>query len=512
MASRDAVIETRFMQAGEKTEWDVWDRTARVWSNSYSQYEQFLGMMVEGRGFPNTPAIANGGKKQQCGSACFVLPIQDSLTKGSGSIAGTLMDATSVHQFGGGTGFSFGRIRPKGELVSTTGRTAPGPVSFLRGYSDWFRRVSQAGLRPAANMAILPVRHPDAMQFIRCKHVEGDIPNFNISVALDDEFMSDPDPELWTEIIEGAWANGEPGAFFIDTVNRNSLHPEWIEATNPCGEVPLLPYEACVLGSINLAAHVSVTDGVGRVNFGEIERTARQLTVMLDNIVDKQDYPLDIIRKTHQRYRKIGVGVMGYADMLVLCGLRYGSTDAIKLAKKVMEFIQQVTYDESERLATEKGPYDGHHAPGQGFYRPDAPGSLPFRRNLCCQVIAPTGTISRLAKCSFGIEPNYAAEYTSFILGQKFHDVHPLKDHPNFMTADEVDPLDHVYTQAAFQEFTDQAVSKTVNLPHNATHADVENIYRTAWELDCKGITVYREASRNEAVIVPDCKDGVCAL
>lgn len=516
---RDAVIRVRFMHPGEKNEFDVWRRVANAWAINETEADEFFSMMEERRAFPNTPAIANAGLQQACGSACFVLPIEDSLYEGQGSITGTLSDASRVHQYGGGTGFSFSSIRPKGSIVKSTGREAPGPVSFLRGYSDWFKRVSQAGLRPAANMAILHCDHPDVSDFITCKTVEGDISNFNISVALTDEFMRNIDgksKELWTEIVDGAWRNGEPGCFFEDTVNRMRLHPEEIHATNPCGEVPLLPYEACVLGSINLDGHVLSS---GELDWGTLERTTRALTRMLDNIVDKQDYPLDVIRRKHQKYRKIGVGIMGYADMLIRMGVIYGTPAALELARDIMAFVQEVSYDESYKLAQEKGAYPGF-TEARDFA---GHGSSLWRRNLCVQVLAPTGTISWLAgddhnRVSPGIEPNYGRRGKNFILGGVYDYEHALADSPYFVSYDEVTGDEHITTQAAFQKYTDQAVSKTVNLPHAATHDDVAAVYRKAWETGCKGVTVLRENSRQDVVLLPedtvnaDCESGVCAL
>jgi ribonucleoside-diphosphate reductase alpha chain len=365
-------------------------------------------------------------------------------------------------------------------------------------------------------MGILHCDHPDVSDFVQCKTVEGSISNFNISVALTDEFMRDLDgerKELWTEIVDGAWRNGEPGVFFEDTVNARRLHPEEIHATNPCGEVPLLPYEACVLGSINLAAHVKD----GEIDYDTLSDTVRTMTRLLDNIVDKQDYPLDIIRETHQKYRKIGVGVMGYADMLILLGVKYGSAEALRLAEVVMRLIQEVSYFESTRLAEEKGVYPGFLAVA------NFTGKEIWRRNLCVQVLAPTGTISWLAgddhnRVSPGIEPNYGRRGKNFILGGIYEYEHQMADSPYFVSYDEVTGEQHIETQAAFQKFTDQAVSKTVNLPHAATHDDVAAIYKRAWETGCKGVTVLRENSRQDVVLLPedtvnaDCESGVCAL
>jgi len=515
---RDAVIRVRFSKSNENTEHDVWSRVAKAWATTNEEADAFYHMMASRKAFPNTPAIANAGNKVACGSACFVLPIKDSLYDGPASITGTLADASRVHQYGGGTGFNFSGIRPLGSIVKSTGREAPGPVSFLHGYSDWFKRVSQAGLRPAANMAILNVEHPDIHDFVACKKVEGEIANFNISVALTDDWLAGIDgvhAGLWSEIVDGAWRNGEPGAFFIDTVNDRRLHPETIEATNPCGEVPLLPYEACVLGSVNLAEHVTED---GEINFTDLALTTRLLTRMLDNIVELQDYPLDEIRHAHHKYRKIGVGVMGYADALIKMGMRYGSHEALQAAENFMSFIQTVTYECSVALANERGEYPGYEEAAE--YNGT---SGVYRRNLCTTVIAPTGTISWLAgddqnRVSPGIEPNYGARGQNFILGGVYDYEHIMADDPNFVSYDEVTLEEHLLTQAAFQTYTDQAVSKTINLPNSATAADVDYVYRRAHALGCKGITVYREGSREEVVLKPEgavvaeCVDGTCAM
>jgi len=516
---RDAVIRVRFAKPGESEE-DVWRRVAKAWSTSTDEAEAQFKMMKYRLAFPNTPAIANAGNPKSCGSACFVLPINDSLYDGEASITGTLSDASRVHQYGGGTGFSFSQIRPKGAIVSSTGREAPGPVDFLRGYSDWFKRVSQAGLRPAANMAILHVDHPDIEDFISCKEVEGDISNFNISVGLSDTFMAGVDgvnAGLWHDITQRAWANGEPGVFFEDTVNMERLHPEEIHATNPCGEVPLLPYEACVLGSIDLSRHVVS----GKIDWAMLSDTTHTLTRMLDNIVELQDYPLDVIREQHHKYRKIGVGVMGYADMLIKLDIYYGSDEAIEVARDVMKFIQAGTYAESEQLAKERGTFAGYEDALR--YASDNGLPTPRRRNLCCQVLAPTGTISWLSgdhqnRTSPGIEPNYGARGQNFILGGVYDYEHVLADNEYFVSYDEVTPEQHIRTQAAFQEYTDQAVSKTVNMPNEATVQDVDYIYRLAHASGCKGVTVYREGARAEVVLKPEgaveaeCTDGACAL
>ena len=480
------------------------------------------------------------------GSACYVLPVEDSLTDGPSSIMQTLKDAAAVHKSGGGTGFSFGRIRGKGQVVASTGRPAPGAVNVLQLYSDAIARVTQAGMRPGANMGVLPIDHPDVEQFISCKQTEGNITNFNISVAVTHEFMEavfsgtlTPHQQyLWDKIIDGAWRNGEPGVLFIDAINNGALHSEPIEATNPCGEVPLRPYEACVLGSINLAAHV--TDG-GFIDWAGLSSTVRTMVRLLDNVIEKQDYPIPEIEYEQKFYRKIGVGVMGYADMLIKMGYEYGSMAALDLAENIMSYVQDISYNESFKLAEEKGPYYGYYdyegsvvdnhvtggdpnranrngdhqlRPGTGRVRLDGSGNpLPLRRNLCCQVIAPTGTISRLAGCSFGIEPNYARQSTSYIVGGAFDEVHPLAESPHFVEARDVTVEQHIQTLAAFQRYTDQAVSKTLNLPHESTMQDVADAYILAWRLGCKGTTVLREGSREDVVLEnTSCADGVCTF
>lgn len=507
--ARDAILQERFMHTGETTEQDVWQRVAEAYADNADEEREFFNMMNARLGFPNTPAIANAGRTQQQASACFVLPIEDSLVDGEDSIMETLKNAVAVHKSGGGTGFCFGRLRPKGEIVSTTGRKAPGPVEFLHLFSEAIGRVTQAGLRNGANMGILPVGHRDIMEFISCKRTEGVIHNFNISVALTNDFMENPTPRIWDAMVEGAWRNGEPGAVFIDTVNRTSPHPDIIEATNPCGEVPLLPYEACVLGSINLSEHISLISGVWCMNYDKLRKTVHNMVRLLDNIIDKQHYPLKKIEETHKRYRKIGIGVMGYADALIKLGVVYGSPEAIQQAKNWMRFVQEESYAESKELWFEKGAYEGANKYGTIDALQRA--GLPVRRNVAVQVIAPTGTIARLAKCSFGIEPNFAAEYDSFVVGGRFREVHPLRNERAFITTRDVRPIDHIRAQSAFQTYTDQAVSKTVNLPYEATVDDVADIYRNAWELGCKGITVLREDSR-EDVVIKDCSSGVCQL
>lgn len=516
--SRDAVLAARFYHPGESSWADVCTRVARTWGTAGRHVDAAWNMMYHKKALPNTPAIANAGRQNQMGSACYVLPINDSLTDGESSIMQTLKDAAAVHKSGGGTGFSFGRIRAKGTPVTSTGRGAPGAVNVLRLYSDAIHRVTQAGMRPGANMGILPVDHPDIIEFIRAKQTEHTITNFNISVAMTDEFMlkvvagtlDHHEQFIWDSIVEGAWRNGEPGLFFIDQTNRLAMHPEWIESTNPCGEVPLRPYEACVLGSINLAAHIAHGEnGLPYVDYDALRQTTYTLVELLDNVIEWQDYPIPEIEREQKRYRKIGVGVMGYADMLVEMGVKYGSDQAVYLAEQIMSRIQTYSYAASGKLGFERGLYAGYRE-GLG---------LP-RRNLNCQVIAPTGTISRLAECSFGIEPHFDVNiegvFQSFIVGGVFDDYNEYHDHPDFVPASQVTMMQHIKTMAAFQRFTDQAVSKTINCPHETTMQEVADAYVWAWQQGCKGLTILREGSREDVVIGTakegDCVGGVCPV
>lgn len=499
MDSRTAILEQRYMHEGEQDEIDVWKRTARAWSTTEKEYKDQLKMMASLDALPNTPAIANAGRERQQGSACFVLPIDDSLNEGDAAIMRTLDNATRVHATGGGTGFSFGSIRPAGSLISSNGRPAVlGPVGWLRLYSEVIGKVSQGGVRWGANMGVLPVDHPDIMEFITCKNQEFDgnsdhspIYNFNISVGMSDKFMqydrTNGGKELWEQIVYGAWLNGEPGLLFLDSINNAAPHPERIEATNPCGEVPLLPNEACVLGSVNLANHIVA----GSMDYTHLEHTVRTLTRMLDNVVDLQDYPLPQVQAQHGRYRKIGVGIMGLADAFILCKMVYGDKNSVSAAKTWMEFVQNISWDESAKLGVERGYYPGYVE------------GLPKRRNIVCQVVAPTGTISRLAKCSFGIEPIYAGVQESYILGRTvpFIDKHPLRNDKHFITADEISLGQHIDILTAIQSHTDQAVSKTCNAAENTTPEQVSDALITAYETGAKGITILRKNSRVKVVI-----------
>ncbi len=511
-ASLDAILKDRFLHEGE-TSWDhVASRNAKAWGSDLKHAEAVYRMYANRDAIMNTPATANAGRSVQMGSACFVLRVKDTLVGDDNSIMMTLHNAAAVHKSGGGTGFDFSEIRPEGSLVSTTGRGAPGPVSVMRLYSGAIGQVTQAGMRSGANMGIMRVDHPDILKFVTAKQREGDITNFNISVAMTDEFMlkvtagtlDHHEQMVWDAIVHGAWANGEPGIFFVDTTNRKSLHPEWISCTNPCGEVPLRPDEACVLGSINLVNHITPR---GNIDYTKLRHTTYTLTEALDNVIERQDYPLPQIEREQKRYRKIGVGVMGLADVFCELGIRYGSPESVEVAEEFAHAIQNFSYDASEELAHERGTYAGYEF------------GMPWRRNLNCQVIAPTGTISRLAECSFGIEPHFDVEpdgtYQSFIVGGQFTDYNKYHTYPAFTPASDVTVDEHLAIQAAFQRHTDQAVSKTINAPYETTVGEIAHAYIRAWETGCKGVTVLRQGSREETVIgvtSGDCVGAACSL
>lgn len=570
--SVQAIMEDRFLHPHEHDWYDICERNARTWGTSPEETAEFYQLMRDRKMVPNTPALANAGRKYAMASACFVLPIADSLTDGGDSIMETLIVAAKVHKAGGGTGFSGARIRGRGDLVMSTGRPAPGAVNVLELYSDAIARITQAGMRNGANMFILPDSHPDVMEFVRSKQpaegesksdAEAKITNFNISVAASDYLMStirDIDKlrweagsdrhwygeiDLWDAIVGGMWENGEPGMFFIDRANKTRLHPEKFEATNPCGEVPLLPYEACVLGSVNIAAHVYEVDGhfkVQEIDWDELGSTIRAMVRMLDNIIDQQSYPDERIEIAHKKYRKIGVNPMGWADALHKLAIRYGSTESLELAERVAKFFQDTTYDESVKLADAKGPYPGYvnrdpsanvsqvdrwHYEDASLFRMLIQHELedhwlPYRRNLCTMVGAPTGTVSRLALCSAAIEPHPNVdddgEYKSWILTH--HPYSPFTDRvyvdhkdPAFVPAREVTLEQHIRMQAAWQKYTDQAISKTINCPEATSERELGEAMILAWELGCKGVTVLREHSREHVVIGDtDCNGAACVI
>ena len=529
---------------------------------------QFYDLMTTGKFEPNSPTLMNAGRPLGQLSACFVLPVDDTLSNGKSGIYDTLKAMAIVHQSGGGTGFSFSRLRPTGAQVKSTTGVASGPVSFMTLYDASTEVVKQGGTRRGANMGILRVDHPDIRAFITCKDDTSRITNFNISVALTDAFMEaveagesydlvNPKTEevvgqedagkIFDMIIHGAWKTGEPGTFFIDRANTFNPVPKLgsYEATNPCGEQPLLPYDVCNLGSVNLAQfvktdHVPGGDPADGVDWDALRQTVHLSTHFLDNVIDANQYPLQAISDLAQTIRRIGLGVMGWADMLIGLGIPYDSVEGVEMGRKVMGFLNEEARKASESLAETRDPFPAWE---ESIWGPDdhcarhSSGTRvrPMRRLRNCNLttVAPTGTISIFAGCSGGIEPIFAVAFMRNQAGSMMPDVNPAfvaraqaeewyseelmariaeEGHIHFpevpqevqavfKTAHDISPEWHVRMQAAFQEHTDSAISKTTNFPAQATEDDVRKIYQLAYELDCKGVTVYRDGSRSGQVL-----------
>jgi len=482
--------------------------------------EEFFRVMLARDFLPNSPTLTGAGRGM-CLSACFVLPIEDSLDR----IFETVKNAALVHKEGGGTGFDFSQLRPKGSFVRKTQGVASGPVSFLKVIDAATEAVKQGGTRRGANMGILRVDHPDIEEFIRMKTDGRSATNFNISVAASDAFMEavkcggsyelrDPRTEkpvgtrdarqVFRSIVEAAWAVGDPGLIFIDRINKANptagLGP--IRATNPCGEQPLHAYESCNLGSVNLA-NCFDPKRRDRFDWDKFTRLIRTGVRFLDDVIDVNRYPLPQIAEMTRSTRRIGLGVMGWADLLLLMKVKYDSPKALRLADKVAAFLRQEAVAASRELAAERGSFP---AIGRSVHKGTK------MRNATVFTIAPTGTISRIAGCSSSIEPVFAFEVTSRILDTEIKDVHPAyaawkeenPDQPlpeHFVTAHEVAPEGHVRMQAAFQKHVDNSVSKTINFAHAATVDDVETAFLLAWDLDTKGITIYRDGCRDAQVL-----------
>jgi len=501
----------------------------------------FYDMMTNLEFLPNSPTLMNAGKELGQLSACFVLPVEDSME----AIFEAIKQAALIHKSGGGTGFSFSRLRPAGSTVKSTGGVASGPISFMRVFNMATEAVKQGGTRRGANMGILRVDHPDIMDFIHCKKNNSDIQNFNISVGVTEAFMEAVEKgedynlihpgtkevmgslnarKVFEEIVAGAWQNGEPGIIFLDRLNRDNPVPSQgeIESTNPCGEQPLLPYESCNLGSINLYQMLRKKKDRWEVDWNKLEQTIYHAVHFLDNVIEVNKYPLDKIEFVTKQSRKIGLGVMGFADMLLRMGIPYNSDEGVALGREVMRFIQEKGRQASMELAKTRGPFPLFH---ESIYRDGAP-----LRNATVTTIAPTGTLSIIAGCSSGVEPVFAFAYIRNIMDNtELLEVNPvlrtvleekglysddimrkvakegtlahMEELPEeirrvFVCSHDISPQYHVRMQAAFQEYTDNAVSKTVNFVNSATKEDVAEVYRLAYRLGCKGITIYRDGSR----------------
>ncbi|MBI3621343.1 MAG: adenosylcobalamin-dependent ribonucleoside-diphosphate reductase [Nitrospirae bacterium] len=510
--------------------------------------DRFYALMAGLQFLPNSPTLMNAGRELQQLSACFVLPVADSLE----SIFDAVKQTALIHQSGGGTGFSFSRLRPKSDRVLTTSGVASGPVSFMRIFNMATEVIKQGGTRRGANMGILRVDHPDIEEFIAVKDQPSELTNFNLSVAVTDDFMRAVERNaayplinprtgrvtarpkarmIFDRIAAAAWRTGDPGLIFLDRINRDNPTPELapIDATNPCGEMPLLPYESCNLGSINLTTMTRRAGGRVEIDWPRLADTVHLAVRFLDDVIDRNRFPLEPIAAITQANRKIGLGVMGFADLLILMGVPYDSEDGLKLAEQLMRFIHDESIAASQRLAQGRGTF-----PEWSRSRLADRGEPP-RRNATTTSIAPTGTLSILAGCSSGIEPLYAVQYVRTAIDRiQLKETHPLfirmaraagcwtsavqralgrqesiqslqavpaELRRLFVTAHDITPEWHIRMQAAFQRHTDNAVSKTINFPPAATVDDVKRSFLLAYREDCKGITVYRSGSRERQVL-----------
>ena len=551
-----------FIEDGRRLFW----RVASAVAAEESKYEkspytaaglaqEFYDLMTSWKFLPNSPTLMNAGTTLGQLSACFVLPVGDSIEE----IFDAVKHAAIIHKSGGGTGFSFSRIRPKESRVGSTGGVASGPLSFLRIFNTATEQIKQGGTRRGANMGIMRVDHPDIMDFIRAKEREGDFNNFNLSVALTEDFMKAVEEnrdyslinpqngqessqlnarKVFEILVQKAWESGDPGIVFIDRINRDNPTPEQgeIESTNPCGEQPLLPYEACNLGSVNVSrffkkpqAEADKGSPDACIDWDELRRVIHLSVRFLDNVIDASRFPIQLIDDNVRKNRKIGLGLMGWADLLYLLGIPYNSEQAIILAGRLMKFFQDEGRSASHILAEERGPFPAY---AESIFARHKQG--PYR-NATITTIAPTGTLSIIAGCSSGIEPLFALCFARNVMdGERLVEVNPyfeqaLRDSGSysptlmdavadkgsiqsmdylpaeirqvFVTAMDIEPVWHLRMQAAFQEYTDNAVSKTVNLPNAASIDDIRNIYWMAYQLGCKGVTVYRDGCKSVQVL-----------
>ncbi|MGH7509942.1 MAG: vitamin B12-dependent ribonucleotide reductase [Gemmatimonadales bacterium] len=573
------VLEKRYLVKDEsgvpvESPRDLFLRVARTIADAERRYGgsdatvekvtgDFYALMANRLFVPNSPTLMNAGRPLGQLSACFVLPVDDALSNGRSGIYDTLRAMALVHQSGGGTGFSFSRLRPKNDIVRSTMGVASGPVSFMTLFDASTDVVKQGGTRRGANMGILRVDHPDIMEFITCKDDTSKVTNFNISVAVTDAFMAAVEADglydlihpktrqvtgqlrardVWERILHGAWKTGEPGVFFVDKANHYNPVPHLgeYEATNPCGEQPLLPYDVCNLGSINLGAFVKQDGKEVGIDWDRLRQVVHLSTHFLENVIDANQYPLPEITDLAQRIRRIGLGVMGLADVFVKLGVPYDSEEGVALGRRIQQFVDEEAKVESERLAGERGVFPEWERSIWGPDETAARGATgerirPLRRLRNCNVttVAPTGTISIIAGCSSGIEPLFAVAFMRNQAGALMPDVNedfvavaqaegwyseelmrkiaesghidfpevPAKWQRVFVTANAIKPEWHIRMQAAFQEFNDSAISKTCNFAHEATEEYVEEIYRLAYRLNCKGVTVYRDGSREMQVL-----------